>query len=645
MVRSRSGRGPETIDDQAASGRELSRPGTIAGVAGLCAALALGCERSAMPVASPIEAAARTPVGLVVEPGDGAVRLSWQIAPGQPVEGFRVYSRAELPGPPWVGALVIEGATTATLAGLPNDRTVWLAVSAVVGGVEGPATEPVPATPRRDGGARVLVPAGASLLGRDGGPPHEGPAHHIYLDAFWVDRYPATNAEVRSCVDAGACPPPARPESFIGGTTLVADYFDDPLYDGFPAVFLDWQTAADVCAWRGGRLPTEAEWERAAGGDGPYPWGEAPPSCALASYDDDGHLCVGGTAPVGSWPGNESAVGARDMAGNVWQWTADWWAPDAYGAVACRNPRGPAEGDERVLRGGAWYYGPEALAVTYRNHWPPVLVFSGDPFGDARAFGVRCAYDAPGVVCDPHHADCYPAGPCVDEAAVAPLTTDALAGGADAGSADVAEDGGSADIGEDAGCIEPQPTPATSACAAWAGEPACPSGWPTGCAPKPCVCCLGVTADAPVCAAPELPVTVGWRDDAKEFHPLAPGTGMEICEGFQGGTHLAVALRVELPGTAGESATIDVRAVARIGGVPVGCLLKDQVQLTREEGDRFTSGALRVLLEACTGPFAASDVMLEVRVTDGQGRAGHAVLPVVAVDEVEGPFTGTGDGC
>lgn len=221
---------------------------------------------------------------------------------------FRVYARVELPGPPWECAILIEGAITVTLVGLPDDQAVWVAVGAVLGGQEGPTRSPVVVTPRRDGGARVLVPAGAVLLGRDGGLSHEGPAHHVYLDALWIDRCPATNAELRACVDAGACPRPARPESFISGTVMVADYFDDPIYDGFPAVALDWRTAADLCDWRSGRLPTEAEWETAAG-PGPHPWGDAPPACALANFDDDGHLCVGGTAPWAPGPAARARQG------------------------------------------------------------------------------------------------------------------------------------------------------------------------------------------------------------------------------------------------------------------------------------------------------------------------------------------------
>lgn len=591
----------------------------------------LGCESSLVLPGQPPPV--RTPVGLVVEAGDGAARLRWQIAPGPPVDGFRVYARVELPGPPWERAILVEGATTATLVGLPNDHAVWVAVGAVVGGQEGPTTPPVVVTPRRDGGARVLVPAGAVLLGRNGGLSHEGPAHHVYLDAFWIDRYPATNAELRACVDAGACPRPARPESFISGTVMVADYFDDPIYDGFPAVALDWQTAADLCDWRGGRLPTEAEWEAAAG-PGPHPWGDAPPACALANFDDDGHLCVGGIAPVGSWPGNESPAGARDMVGNLWQWTADWWAPDAYRDVACRNPRGPETGTERVLRGGAWYYGPEALAVTYRNHWEPVLTFSGDPFGDTRAFGVRCVYVAAGLGCDPLVADCLPEGPCVDVAALDPPRSIAAdAGPADAGSS-----------GDDGGCTEPLPAPDVVACAASVAAPACPSGWPVGCDPKPCACCQGVVAKPPVCAEPSLAVTVGWRDGAKTFHPLEPGGEVEICEGFQGGTHLGIALRLELPGVESDSTTVDVRAVARSGETPVGCLLKDQVAVTRDPGGTFTSGALRVLFEACGGPLAEQQVTLELRVSHAQGE-GYVHLLLTPVDAAEGPFTAAGDGC
>lgn len=117
---------------------------------------------------------------------------------------------------------------------------------------------------------------------------------------------------------------------------------------------------------------------------------------------------------------------------------------------------------------------------------------------------------------------------------------------------------------------------------------------------------------------------------------------MEICEGLQGGTHLGIALRLELPGVESDSTTVDVRAVARSGVTSVGCLLKDQVAVTRDPGGTFTSGVLRVLFEACGGPLAEQQVALELRVGHAQGE-GHVHLLLPPVDAAEGPFTAAGD--
>jgi formylglycine-generating enzyme required for sulfatase activity len=190
----------------------------------------------------------------------------------------------------------------------------------------------------------VCVPAGEFLMGSTDDDPYaeddEKPQHAVYLDAFWIDKYEVTNAQYRACVKAGACEEP-RP--------CDIDDYNAPEQ---PVVCVSWDDAQDYAAWAGGRLPTEAEWEKAARGtDGRiYPWGNSPPDCNKANYGD----CAGKTLPVGSHPDGASPYGALDMAGNVWEWVADWYDPDYYSQSPGRSPQGPESGDFRVLRGGAF---------------------------------------------------------------------------------------------------------------------------------------------------------------------------------------------------------------------------------------------------------------------------------------------------
>jgi formylglycine-generating enzyme required for sulfatase activity len=189
-------------------------------------------------------------------------------------------------------------------------------------------------------GEMVYVPAGEFIMGSNEGYSDEKPAHTVYLDAFYIDKYEVTNAQYRKCAEAGACSQPHD-----------AEYYNDPNYAGHPMVYVDWSQADAYCRWAGKRLPTEAEWEKAARGtDGrTYPWGEGI-DCDHAQYGE----CGGQTVPVGSKPQGTSPYGALDMAGNVWEWVADWYGEDYYSQSPERNPPGPDSGWSRVLRGGSW---------------------------------------------------------------------------------------------------------------------------------------------------------------------------------------------------------------------------------------------------------------------------------------------------
>ena len=187
-------------------------------------------------------------------------------------------------------------------------------------------------------------------MGSNSGDADEKPVHRVYLDEFFIDKYEVTNEQYNQCVSAGPCSPNNK-----------YDGFTDPRQ---PVVGVDWNQASTFCSWAGKRLPTEAEWEKAARGtDGrTYPWGEGI-DCSRANYGDCGH---GKTKPVGTYPSGASPYGAMDMAGNVWEWVADWYDAKYYQNSPNRNPTGPSSGLSRVLRGGGWYFSPLNLRVAYR---------------------------------------------------------------------------------------------------------------------------------------------------------------------------------------------------------------------------------------------------------------------------------------
>jgi formylglycine-generating enzyme required for sulfatase activity len=218
----------------------------------------------------------------------------------------------------------------------------------------------------------VFIPAGEFLMGTNesGFRDDEDPEHSVYLNDYWIHKYEVTNAQYGECIQAGLCD---------------ADLEDYP-EDNYPAVFVSWQEANDYCQWAGGRLPTEAEWEKAARGEEslyPFPWGEGV-DCSLATFAG----CVSGNVPVGSYPDGVSPYGGLDMAGNVWEWVADWYDPNYYERSPAINPQGPENNDYanyRVIRGGSWNHEEFALHVTVRFGMRPTSHKSG--------IGFRCVFD------------------------------------------------------------------------------------------------------------------------------------------------------------------------------------------------------------------------------------------------------------
>lgn len=220
----------------------------------------------------------------------------------------------------------------------------------------------------------ALVPAGEFQMGDEEGNTDESPVHTVRLDDFYIDIYEVTNARYDECVRAGACETVLNIDS-----ETREDYYGSSSYADYPVIYVTWNMAQTYCRWRGVDLPTEAQWEKAARGGLPgadYPWGDREPVCLKRSKNgakfDDNDACDGtNTEPVGSYHAN--GYGLYDMAGNVWEWTQDWYNENYYHRSPDKNPTGPASGIYRVVRGGSWYYNPFFMRVAARDKYAPAL--------------------------------------------------------------------------------------------------------------------------------------------------------------------------------------------------------------------------------------------------------------------------------
>jgi serine/threonine-protein kinase len=233
-------------------------------------------------------------------------------------------------------------------------------------------------TREKDGIVMVYVPAGPFEMGSNDGDSDEKPVHTVNLDAFWIDQTEVTNAMYALCVQAGLCSPPSNNTYYINST-----------YAFHPVVHVSWLQANRYCAWAGDRLPSETEWEKAARGglEGKkYPWGDESPTCQAGARNGAQYGgCNGRTKPIKTFQPN--GYGLYDMAGNVWEWVADWYDSDYYSNSPSSNPTGPSSGQYRVLRGGSSNYDSSYIRSTYRYRYSP-------DYSDY-LLGFRCARSSP----------------------------------------------------------------------------------------------------------------------------------------------------------------------------------------------------------------------------------------------------------
>jgi serine/threonine-protein kinase len=226
-------------------------------------------------------------------------------------------------------------------------------------------TQPTPSVPM------ILVPAGEFVMGSKYSA-DERPPHKVYIDAFYIDRYPVTNAEYKKFVDATGY---RVPDHWINRQIPYGK-------ENHPVVYVSWDDADMYARWAGKRLPTEAEWEKAARGtDGrDYPWGN---QFAKSRCNSD-ESKIGDTTPVDSYsPQGDSPYGVSDMVGNTWEWCADWYDEYYYAKSPPKNPQGPASGSSRVRRGGAWNRNEFVARASFRN--------AGKPDDRFSFVGFRCA--------------------------------------------------------------------------------------------------------------------------------------------------------------------------------------------------------------------------------------------------------------
>ncbi|MGE3062126.1 MAG: formylglycine-generating enzyme family protein [bacterium] len=229
----------------------------------------------------------------------------------------------------------------------------------------------------KDGSVLIYIPAGEFTMGSESGEDDEKPVHKVYLDGYYMMKYEVTNKQYKKfCDETGRSYPP---DPGFNGTSY---YFTN--YPEYPVVNVSWNDAKAYCAWAGLRLPTEAEWEKAARGTDSrkYPWGDGEPGTNRCNYTgtEDGYRY---TSPIGSYERGRSPYGCYDMSGNVWEWSNDWYGESYYRTSEYKNPKGPSSGSYRVFRGSSWRGNGYGIRTAYRNSGNPANMYYGN--------GFRCA--------------------------------------------------------------------------------------------------------------------------------------------------------------------------------------------------------------------------------------------------------------
>ena len=220
----------------------------------------------------------------------------------------------------------------------------------------------------KDGATLVYVPEGKFTMGSANGSSNEQPTHIVDLKAYWIDQTEVTNAMYTLCVQDEKCKRPRDP-----------NHFSDLNYANHPVVYVSWEDATTYCSWAGRRLPTEAEWEKAARGTDQrvYPWGNNTPDHNLLNYEGS----IGDTTIVKKYPEGVSPYGAYDMAGHVWEWVSSISKPYPYNTFDGREDLNAS--DARIVRGGSWEITGNIVSSTSRNESYPLYAYSD--------YGFRCA--------------------------------------------------------------------------------------------------------------------------------------------------------------------------------------------------------------------------------------------------------------
>ena len=269
---------------------------------------------------------------------------------------------------------------TSPAPALPNARATARAATLTRKGHLPARVLPLPAALLgQDGAPMVLVPAGEFTMGSEQGDDDEQPVHRVGLDSFYLDTFEVTNGRFAKFVAAIQSEPPWG----------FADQETPVVQADRPVRWVNWLEATGYCLWAGKRLPTEAEWEKAARGpDGrTYPWGNEPPTAAHAVFGlTEGAETV---SSIGNRHLGSSPYGVHDLAGNLYEWVTDWYDEAFYARQPARNPRGPVEGTTKVQRGGSYINGPYRLRSAFRT--------KDDPTEHDPHVGFRCAQDTPAL--------------------------------------------------------------------------------------------------------------------------------------------------------------------------------------------------------------------------------------------------------